>query len=102
MVGAFVPAAPAIGETVIAAGLFLAWIVAFGLLWVYRSTLGAIARALADRIEDVAIPTGIRRIHPFGPLSDAIRWVDGEIDDGLAWAVRNTQRGATILFQLVA
>lgn len=101
MLAVFAPAAPALGETVIAAGLFLAWIVAFGLLWVYRSTLGAIAVGLANRIEDVGIPTGIRRIHPFGPLADGIRWVDGEIDDGLAWAVRNTQRGAAILFQLV-
>jgi hypothetical protein len=100
MLGVIAPAAPALGETVIAAGLFLAWVVAFGLLWVYRSTLGAIALALADRIEGVSVHTRLGAIHPFGAFADAIRWVDGEIDDGLGWAVQNTHRGAAILFQL--
>src|SRR4051812_17335658 len=82
-------------------GLFLAFIVAWGLLTVYRSTLGAIALAIADRIEGVGISTRIGSIHPLGPLADAIRWADAQIDNGLGFAVRNTQRGGTILFQLV-
>jgi hypothetical protein len=101
VVGAFAPAAPALAETVVAMGLFLAFIVAWGLLTVYRSTLGAIALAIADRIEGVGISTRIGSIHPLGPLADAIRWADAQIDNGLGFAVRNTQRGGTILFQLV-
>jgi hypothetical protein len=97
----FAPAAPALGETVVAAGLFLAWVVAFGLLWVYRSTLGAIALGLADRIEDVGIPTGIRRIHPFGPLADAHPM--GRRRDRRRARVGRQEHAArrTILFQLV-
>jgi hypothetical protein len=98
MVGAVVPVAPAIGEAVVAASLFLAWLVAFGLLFVYRSTLGAIALGLANRIEGIGISTRIGSIHPFGPLADAIRFVDNEIRDGLGWAVANTERAASWLF----
>lgn len=95
------PLIPAAAETVVAMGLFLAFAIAYGLLTVYRSTLQRILIGLASAIEDVGIPTGIRRIHPFGPLADGLRWVDAEIDDGLALAVQSTQRGGTILFQLV-
>jgi hypothetical protein len=95
------PLIPAAGETVIAAGLFLTWIVSFGMLWVYRATLSRVALALAATVEGVSVHTRLGTIHPFGAFADAIRWVDGEIDDGLAWAMKNSQRGATVLFHLV-
>lgn len=98
MIAGVAPVAPAIGEGVGAVMLLLAWAVAFGLLYVYRSTLGRVVLAVADRIENVGISTRFGSIHPLGPLADALRWVDTQIRDGLGVAVASTQRGATWLF----
>lgn len=100
---AFAPAAPAAGELLVSLGLFVAFIVAFGLLYVYRSTLGLILVGLANTLDHalVQIPFG-RKLHLFGPISAALRYADREIDAGLGWAVVNTERGATMLFHLAA
>lgn len=102
MVGAVAPLAPAIGEAAVALALFAAFVVAYGLLAVYRSTLGAIVVWLADHLDGVSIPTGVRRVHVFGPLASALRFVDEQIRDGLALAVLETERGAAWIWNVAA
>src|SRR4051794_7914230 len=96
--------AAAVAPLVEGAGLLLAvlaWAVAFGLLFVYRSTIGRVVIAIADRIEGVGISTRLRSIRPLGPLGDVLRWADGQIRDGLGVAVANTERAASWLFHTI-
>jgi hypothetical protein len=99
---AVAPAAPAAGEVALSLFLFLAYIVAAGLLWVYRSTLSRILLGLADEIDDAAISTRFVTIRPLAPLAAALRFVDGNIRAGLGLAATNTERGALLLFHLAA
>lgn len=99
---AVAPVAPAAGELAVALALFLAFLVAYGLLQVYRSTLGAILRGLADELDGIAVNLGFHTVHLFGPVSDALRYVDRKIDHGLALAVGATERSATWLFETAA
>jgi hypothetical protein len=96
------PAAPAAGEVALSLFLFLAYIVAAGLLWVYRSTLSRILLGLADEIDDVSISARLVTIRPLAPLAAALRFVDGNIRAGLGLAATNTERGALLLFHLAA
>jgi hypothetical protein len=99
---AVAPAAPAAGEVALSLFLFLAYIVAAGLLWVYRSTLSRILLGLADEIDDASISTRFVTIRPLAPLAAALRFVDGKIRAGLGLAATNTERGALLLFHLAA
>lgn len=98
MLAAVAPAAPAIGEAAVALALFLAFAIAYGLLWVYRSTLGTIVLWLADELDAIAVPLGFKTVHLFGPVSSLLRSVDRAVDHGLAAAALNTERGAAWLW----
>lgn len=93
-------AAPAAVEGALALTLLLAFVVSYGLMLVYRATLRRILLGLASAVDDVGIPTGVRRIHPLRPLASALRGVDGLISDGLAKAVLATEGGAVWLIDL--
>lgn len=94
------PAAPAVGEVAIALSLLLLYLVAFGFLQVYRASLSRILLYIAGWLDGKSIPTGIRRIHPFGPLVEAIRYVDQEVQSALGSVAQYSERGALWLFQL--
>lgn len=93
MVAAVAPLAPLAGEAALALTLAAGFVVAFGLLYVYRSTLSRILTWLADELDDVAVNVGFKTLHLFGPLSNLLRTVDDAIMDALGYFVKQTERG---------
>lgn len=93
MIAAAAPLAPLAGEAALALTLAAGFVVAFGLLYVYRSTLSRILTWLADELDDVDVNVGFKTLHLFGPLSNLLRTVDDAISDALGYFVQQTERG---------
>lgn len=82
--------------------LLLAFVVAFGLLAVHRGIFTPILTYFADLFDRISIPIPGHRVHVFGPISAALRWVIREVDHALAALVLACEKGAVALFHALA
>lgn len=82
--------------------VYTAYLVAIGLLWVWRSTLGAVLVAFSRWAAGVTIKVWKFHVSPLAPLADATAWIDAEVDHALGVAADNTQRAALALFHSAA
>lgn len=94
------PAAPAVGEAATALALYAAFLVAFGLLYVWRHSLGAVLHTFAAWAKGVTVGIAGHGVHPLSPIADASDWIDSLVDNALSAAVEATQRGSLALFHL--
>jgi hypothetical protein len=99
---AAVALAPVAGAGVMTLTLLLMFAVAFGLKVAYDGTLGKIAVAAAERIDDIA-PTILGRTVPgFHELADAIMAVHEAISEALGELVRRAEAGVAYFWDFIA
>jgi hypothetical protein len=89
------PEVVALSEAVAAAGLFIAWAVCFGVLWVYRRSLKRVIVGFAQLID-----VSVLGRHPLGGVSNWLEAQAKNIDHLLAEGVTASERGAVVLFKL--
>lgn len=92
------PVAPAAGEFAVSLIAFLLFVVAFGLLWAWRHTLGAVLQAFAAWAAGVSVGASRIRIHPLRPISDIAVKLDHWVDHALSVAAENSQLVALKMF----
>lgn len=99
---AFTPGAAPAAEG--AAGFVLAamYVVAIGLLWTWRHTLGDVLAMFARWAHDVSVGVSRFSIHPLRPIADAAEWLDKAVDNALSYAANHTERGMAMLLHLAA
>jgi hypothetical protein len=86
------PIAPAAGWGIATLSTLLAFIVCIGLVQVWKHTLGAALRWLADEFDALEIAVRwIGHIRPLGPIAAAFRTVDANVFHALGWAALKSQ-----------
>jgi hypothetical protein len=102
MLGAVAPGGPIIVEGAISVFLVVAFLIALGLLWVFRATLKPLLIWLADQADRIRLPRLAGGGHLLGPLSAALRSLADQIETGLTTLLNGTQGGITFFWNLIA
>jgi hypothetical protein len=82
--------------------LVLAFLIAFGFLYLYRGTLKPLLLAVADLFDTIAVNLGFHTVHIFGPVSSFLRYVANQIDYGISQAVTATDKAIVLLWHALA